>query len=250
MMQALTRSRVVGGRVLQQLRHDRRFLALSLIAPLLIIFLLKVFFDSLTLPLVEPQYVVVPVGAFVVHFLTYVLTAIGLVRERTAQTLARMFVSGYGRGEILVGYLLAYSTLATVQSALVLSELNWLFDLRYGAEKFLSLYLVMWFLAVISMALGMLVSTFCRTEGQVFPFIPTVILPSVFLSGILIDVERMPGWAQALSRMIPLYYANEVLQVLITPDGTLAGAWLHLIGLPAYGIVILAVASRTLREVD
>ena len=84
-----------------------------------------------------------PVGAFIVHFITYILCAIVLVRERTAQTLARMFVSGYRQWEIIAGYLLAYSTLATVQSLLVLTELNLLFDLGYTASQFASIYLVM-----------------------------------------------------------------------------------------------------------
>src|SRR5687767_15158880 len=171
----------VAGRALSQLRHDRRFLALSLVVPVAVIYILKVFFDSIENPLFNPQGFVVPVGIFIVHFLTYVLCTIVLVRERTAQTLARMFVSGYRRAEIVGGYLLAYTTLATAQSLLVLGELNWLFDLRFDAGRFLSMYFVIWLLAVISMALGILVSNFARNEGQVFPFIPAVILPSVFL---------------------------------------------------------------------
>src|ERR671917_331711 len=61
------------------------------------------------------------------RFLGLSLAALLLVRERTAQTLARMFVNGYRQAEIIGGYVLAYTGLATVQSLLVLATLRWLF---------------------------------------------------------------------------------------------------------------------------
>src|SRR5262245_50896237 len=238
----------IARRVLRQLIRDRRFLALSLAAPLAIIYLLKIFFDTMDSPLFDPGPYAVPIGAFVVHFITYVLCAIVLVRERTAGTLQRMFVNGYRPLEIVTGYVAAYSTLATVQSLVVLGELNLLFTLPYQAATMLSIFLVVWLLAVISIALGIFVSNFARTEGQVFPFIPLVILPSVFLSGIIIEVSQLPVWAQWLSRIIPLYYANQILQKLIAPPGTLSWSGVGLLFL--YGVVVLSLGTLTLRELD
>jgi ABC-2 type transport system permease protein len=191
---------------------------------------------------------VIPYAAFIVHFITFILTAIVLVRERTAGTLPRMFISGYHQFEIISGYLLAYTVLATAQSLLVLVELNLIFELGYAVDQLASMFLVMWLLAVISMAIGMLVSNFARNEGQVFPFIPLVIL-SVILSGIIIPVERLPEWAQVLSYLTPLYYANEVLQVLID-GGLLFDDWLMLFALPIYGLAVVSIAATTLRELD
>jgi len=79
----LSRVLAVASRALRQLRRDHRFLGFSLVAPVLVIYLLKVFFDSVENPLFVPQQFVVPIGAFIVHFLTYVLCTIVLVRERT-----------------------------------------------------------------------------------------------------------------------------------------------------------------------
>ena len=183
----------VGGRALRQLVGDKRFLVLSLVAPLLVVYFFKLFFDSLESPGFKPTQYIVPIAAFIVHFITYLLCAIVLVRERTAQTLTRMFVNGYRQVEIIGGYLLAYTTLATLQSLLVLSELRILFNLDYSARTFLSLYVVIWLLAVISIALGIFISTFARNEGQVIPFIPLVILPSIFLSGLIISIDRLYG---------------------------------------------------------
>jgi len=248
MIGTLQRVGKVAKRVFLQLKGDRRFLAGSIIIPLIIIYFMNVVFDALASPAFNVKVYVIPYGAFIVHFITFILTAIVLVRERTGGTLSRMFVSGYYQAEIISGYILAYSTLATVQSLAVLLEINWLFELEYGFEKLGSLYLVMWLLAVISVAIGTLVSNFARNEGQVFPFIPLVIL-SAILSGIILPVERLPEWSQILSYATPLFYSNEIIQELIADKGLLDNIGM-LINMAIYGIVVISLAVMTLREKD
>lgn len=242
------RIRAVTGRVLTQLRRDHRFVVISLVFPMVIIYFIKVIFDVLAPPTFNISVYVVPYAAFIVHFITFILTAIVLVRERTAGTLTRMFISGYHQVDIVTGYLLAYTLLATVQSLLVLVELNLLFDLGYTFGQLAAMYLVMWLLAVISMAIGMLTSNFARNEGQVFPFVPLVIL-SVILSGIILPVERLPEWSQVLSYLTPLFYANEVLQVLIA-GGALFDDGVMMAALPVYGLLVVVAAAFSLRELE
>ena len=244
---SIRRTFAVAQRVLRQLRHDHRFVALTLIVPIAVIYVLYIFFDSLDNPFFNATPFVVPIGAFIIHFLTFVLTAIVLVRERVTETLTRMLVNGFGQAEIILGYLIAYSSLATLQSLFVLTELNLLFNLNYSFATLASIYLIMWLLAVISMALGIFVSNFASNEGQVFPFIPLILLPSIFLSGMILSVDKLPEWAQALSRFTPLYYATQVLHGLVA-GGKLLDDKTALLSLPLYGIAILVLARLTLRE--
>jgi ABC-2 type transport system permease protein len=248
MSDSFLRIQAVTGRVLNQLQRDRRQIALSLIFPLVIIYFIKILFDALASPFFDASRYVVPYGGFLVHFITFLVTAIVLVEERTQGTLDRMFVSGYGRLEIIGGYLIAYSVLATLQSLLILLELSLLFTLDYSLGQFASIYLIMWLLATISLVLGLLVSNFCRTVGQVLPFFPLILI-SMIVSGVLIPFDQLPGWVQVLSYLSPLFYANEVLQVLIVGGGLLE-KWGMLASLPAYGLVLLAAAMLTLRELD
>jgi ABC-2 type transport system permease protein len=88
MADTLLHIRAIAGRVLRQLARDRRFLGLSLAAPLVISYMLWVFSRADSL-MIDPSRFVVPIGAFIVHFITYILCAIVLVRERTGTTLAR-----------------------------------------------------------------------------------------------------------------------------------------------------------------
>ncbi len=243
------RTFVVAQRVVKQLLHNPRFLVLSIVGPLVIVYFLKVFFDTLP-PTFDVSRYAVPVAAFIVHFLAFLLCAIALVQERTAGTLERMFVAGFRRTEIIGGYVLGYLGLATFQAAVVLTEVIWLFELDYEAQTLATLFLVVWLLAITSVMLGIFVSTFARRESQVFPFIPLIALPSVFLSGLLVDVDLLPTWAEWLGHIFPLFYANNVIQEIIQPTGILEDVWGNLVVLAGYGVALLILASLTLREVE
>lgn len=240
----------VAQRVLRQLRRDHRFIGISLAMPMVIVYMLSLFFEGVDSPIVDPKRFVIPVGAFIIHFITYALCAIVLVRERTTQTLGRMFINGYRQIEIIGGYLIAYSLLATLQSLIVLVGLELLFKLGYSLEIYAAVYGVMWLLAILSIALGMFVSNFARNEGQVFPMIPLVIMISVFFSGILLPVERLPEAIRWMRFVTPMYYGNTGIQELLRAKSDFTDALPGIGGLLIYGVVLLALATTTLREGD
>lgn len=244
----LNRTGAVTGRVLGQLRRDRRIVILALLFPLIIIYFVKVLFDAFAGPTFDISIYVVPYSAFIIHFITIMLTTIVLVRERTTGTLARMFVSGYNQVEIIGGYLIAYTLLATLQSLGVMIEINWLFELGFELDLFASLYLIYWLLAVISMAAGILISNFARNEGQALSLLPVVLI-SMIISGIIIPIEKLPEWIQLFSYLSPLYHANLNIQNLIRGGGLLDDLS-TLLQLLLYGIVLLATVVITLREKD
>lgn len=236
-------------RVLTQLSHDRRLLGLSIVAPLVIVYSLKLFLDTMPPGFNVARYAV-PIAAFLVHFLAFLLSAIVLVQERTKGTLERMFINGYRRHEIIGGYLLGYLGLATLQAAVALTEALLLFKLSYSASTLLTLFVVIWLLAIASVMLGIFISTFARHEGQVFPFVPMIIVPSAFLSGLLVDPGQLPRWADWLGRAFPIRYANNVIQEMIRPGGAFGNTWPNLLALAAYILVLLGLASWTMREVE
>jgi ABC-2 type transport system permease protein len=232
-------------RVLRQIAHDKRFVGLSLILPVAVIYMMWIFFEAVD-PVnraVTVEKFIPPYSAFIVHYITYVLCAIVLVRERTAQTLARMFISGYRRSSVIGGYLMAYTLIATIQGLIVLVGSNYLFELEYPLQTFLELYIVIWLLAVVSISLGILVSNFARNEGQVLPFIPLILMHSVFFSGMIIPVRELPDWASWLGGTSAMYYANEIIQDIVGNGNGLA-----IFSLTVYGIVVLSLAVLTLRE--
>jgi len=234
---------------LQQLIHDRRFFGVSIVGPLLIIFFLKIFMDTLS-PMVPVGRYMMPFAAFIVFFLSFLLCSIVLVQERTAGTMERIFIAGYHRAELIGGYLIGYLGLITIQAVVVTLVVLWLFDLGYGATTVALLLFVNWQLAIVSVTLGIFVSTFTRHERHVFPFIPLIILPAFFISGMLVAVDLLPRWAQILSWLSPLKYANAAIQQIILPERDSAEIVLNMVLLLLYGLLLILVASRTLRDTE
>lgn len=248
MVISLERIFAVAGRSLSQIKEDRRFLGFSIVFPAVIIYFVNVVLDVFASPVFDPTIYVIPYGAFIIHFITFILTAIVVVRERTAGTLPRMFISGYNQVDVILGYLISYTVLASVQSLIVLLELNWLFELSFSFERLATLYLVMWLLSVISLEIGIFVSNFASSEGQVIPFIPLVLI-SMIISGVILPVERLPEWVQVFSYVSPLYYANEIIQHIIA--GGVLGDVLDTLGqLILFGLIVMALATLTLQERD
>lgn len=241
---------LIAGRINRQFLRDRRFLGLSMAVPIVLIVLLKYVIASLPGPVVAhwniSEYSVL-LAAFLVHFLAYVLATIVLVRDRTTGTLERMFVSGYRRTEIVLGYVAGYSTIAVAQTTVVLVLTRLLFHVRIERDL-AAVVLTMLALAVVSVGLGIFISNFARNEGQVFPFIPLVTIPSGLLSGIAIPVADLPVWLQWVGKAVPLTWAARVLKPVIVDKESFLSTLPDFIVLLAYGVVLLTLASLTLRE--
>jgi len=158
----------------------------------------------------------------------------------------------YGRvaAEIIAGYVLGFLGLATSQAIAGLAEAIWLFELDYDEETLVMLFVVVWLLAIASVMPGIFISTFARHEDQVFPFVSLIILPSVFLSGLLLDVDELPTWADWLGHAFPLFWANDVMQDVIESGWTFEAVQGSLAVLVAYSVAVLLLASLTLREIE
>jgi ABC-2 type transport system permease protein len=238
---------IIAKRVITQLKGDKRFLILSIIAPLIIIYFLKLLFDAFP-PNVPITNFTIPIAALIVHFLSFLLCAILLVQERTKGTLERMLISGFRRTSIIGGYTIGYLGLATIQAAAVLFQSLWLFNLNYSQETIFILFIVIWLLAVVSVMLGIFISTFARHEGHVFPFIPLIILPSVFLTGLLINTDALPGWAAFIGKCLPLHYAVNIIHEITKPEYSLSNVFADFAILIGYIFFLWVLASVTLKE--
>ena len=239
----------ITSRIYRQLVGDRRFLALSIFTPLVIVYLFKVFIKGLPLQmLTKPEEFYVLITAFIIHFTSYVLCLIVIVRERHEETLTRMFVCNYSRVEIVLGYLIGYAGLATLQAILIMLEVDYFFSLSFGIYLMMSLFVVLWTLSMISIATGILFSNFAKTEAEIFPFIPLFILPTIFLSGLILPLEDLPWSVRWLSYLIPFTYAQMTIKPMIA---NLSGVLAHLqqFGvLVLYGVILLVFSSLTLRQ--
>lgn len=210
-----TRTWATTRRVLAQLRRDPRTVAMLLVVPLVLLWLLELVFDEQpgTFDQIGPA--LLAVFPFVVMFL---VTSVTTLRERTSGTLERLLSMPLGRLDLLLGYLLAFGLVAFVQallaSALTLGPL----DLDVAGATWL-LVAVAVANAVLGCALGLFVSAFAHTEFQAVQFMPAIVLPQFLLCGLLVPRDEMGTVLEAISWALPLSYAVDAMQrVTVEPD--------------------------------
>jgi ABC-2 type transport system permease protein len=231
------------GRVLAQLRHDHRTVALMLVVPCVLIGLLAwVFegtstFDRIGAPLLG-------VFPFVVMFL---VTSVATLRERTSGTLERLLTMPIGKLDFLLGYALAFGALAVVQAGLATGLSLYVFGLDVAGPAWLLLVVAL-LDALLGLSLGLFTSAFARTEFQAVQFLPAVVLPQFLLCGLLVRREQMNDVLHAVSDVLPLSYAVDAMSAVTTKAEVGATVWLDLGVVAGCILLALALGAATLRR--
>jgi ABC-2 type transport system permease protein len=238
------------GRVLRQLRHDRRTIAMLLVLPSVLLGLLYLIWKDL--PTIPGQpgifdrvgLIMLGILPFVVMFL---ITSIAMLRERTSGTLERLLTTPLARMDLLLGYGAAFGLAAAAQALVTVGIATTV----YGLDVRGSIWLVVLIAvvdAVLGVALGLLASAFARTEFQAVQFMPVVVLPQVFLCGLLVPVDQMAGWLQVISHLLPLTYAVRALQEVGSSATATATMWIDIAVVAGAALLALALAAGTLRR--
>ena len=239
---SVRRTLATAQRVLRQLRHDPRTVALLLAVPCVLQILVHELFRD------RPQVfqsLGVPLLGLFPFVAMFIVTSITMLRERTSGTLERLLTTPIARGDLLAGYGLAFAVVAAAQATLV-SVLS--FGLL-GLESDYRLAVVALAIAnaVLGMALGLFASAFARTEFQAVQFMPAFILPQILLCGLLVPRDEMAGWLQALSAVLPLTYAYDALALIA--DGTFgARFWLDVAVVVGVTVLALVLGAGTLKR--
>lgn len=152
--------------------------------------------------------------AFFAFFFIFMLSAVSFLRERTSGTLERLMATPLRRSELVVGYLAGFSVFALIQALVIIAFTVFVLKVQYRGNL-ATIFLVEAVMVVGAVSLGLLVSAAARNELQAVQFVPIVLLPQVFLSGLLIPVTQLPDYLRALSAILPLTYANEALKAVM-----------------------------------
>ncbi|MBM7544290.1 ABC-2 type transport system permease protein [Weissella beninensis] len=151
--------------------------------------------------------------SFFVFFFVFLISGMALLKERTSGTLNRLLATPVKRSVIIFGYMLSYGILAVIQTILIVLIVVWLLDIEVVGSM-IAVVIMNLLLALVALAFGILLSTFANSEFQMMQFIPLVIVPQIFFSG-LVPLDTMPTWIKALSYLIPLKYSGEAINGII-----------------------------------
>src|SRR5690606_9860872 len=230
-------------RILAQLRHDHRTLALLIGVPALLMILLRYVFDQ---PMLFDRVGPMLLGLFPFTVM-FVVTSVATLRERTSGTLERLMTMPLGKLDLLLGYALAFGLVALVQVGVVLLiSLTWLgLDLSGSLG---SLVLVALLDALLGMSLGLFASAFARTVFQAVQFMPAFVLPQLLLCGLIMPREEMASWLRVISDVLPLSYAVEGMREISSTPEFSATLALDVVVIAAFTVVSLLLGAVTLRR--
>jgi ABC-2 type transport system permease protein len=241
---SLARTLATARRVLLQLRHDPRTVALMLLVPCGLETLLRLIFAHHRAAFDQAG---APLLAFFPLTTVFLVTSIALLRERVTGTLERLLTTPLGRLELLAGYALSFGLLAAAQAVLVSALTLGPLGLRVqGPVAVLVLLAVC--VALLGTGLGLLASAFARSEFQVVQFFPVVVIPQLLMCGLLVARERMPAALHAVSDVLPLSYAVDGMHHLSLQAGTGIALWGDIAIVLAFAIGALLLGAVTLRR--
>jgi len=206
------RTVAISKRIVKQIFLDHRSLAMIFVAPLVVMSLVGASFNK------NPQLLNFVAPALIctfVLFFTFILTGISFLRERALGTLDRLLTTPVSRADIMLGYSISFFFFAFIQSNIILFFTIFILDISYQGGIW-NMFIVVILMAIVAVNLGVFISTFAKNEFQIIQFIPVLISPQIFLSGIFISVEQLPWYFKPLSAIAPLTYANRALRNIMS----------------------------------
>ena len=231
-------------RVLWQVKHDPRTIALLLVVPALLLVLLRYVFDG------QPavfQSLGAPLCGLFPFIVMFLVTSIAMLRERTSGTLERLMTMPLAKLDVLGGYGIAFGTLAAAQAVVVCGTGFLLLGLEAPHGAWLVGLLAIGN-ALLGMALGLFLSAFARTEFQAVQFMPAFVLPQLLLCGLFVDRDEMSGVLHALSSVLPFTYAYDALARATEPGPLGAGLAVDVAVILLATSGALALGAVTLRR--
>jgi ABC-2 type transport system permease protein len=178
---------------------------------------------------------------------TFMLTIVTFVRERSTSTLERLLTTPATESEIVLGYALSFGLVALAQSTVIILTGIFLFDIQIVGSPILAL-LIIYLLGLGSMGMGLMFSSVAKNELQAVQFIPLVFIPSILLAGIFWPLEAIPEPLRPISYLIPLTYAVDGCRSVMIRGWGVKEVWLQLTILALFALAMLLLSTLMLKR--
>ncbi len=175
------------------------------------------------------------------------LTAFAIVREREVGTLEQIMVTPIRPIEFILGKTLPFFLIGLGEVALVtIFGILW-FRVPFTGNPLVLLAGTSLFL-LSTLALGLLISTICRTQQQAFATNFFVVNPLFTLSGFMFPIAAMPVALQWFSYVNPLRYFLIIIRATFLKGVGFSILWPQFLALAILGTVLLAASVLRFRK--
>jgi len=179
-------------------------------------------------------------------FMIFLFSGISFVRERTSDTVERLMLTPVRTVSVVGGYVLGFGVFAIIQSALMIVFAKFVLKMPFVGQWWCAM-IIMLLIAVIAVVFGVMISAVSKNEFQVMQFIPIVIIPQIFFSG-LIPVDTLPYHLNYISKIMPLYYGSTALKGVLVYGYSLAQILPQILILCGFIVLLFAINIIAVRK--
>ena len=197
--------------------------------------------------LVSAYYMIPAMIGLILQFLTTLLTATAIVRERERGTIEQLIVTPLRSWELVIGKLSPYVLIAFITTVEILLAGVLIFGVPINGSLPLLLTLSALFL-VSTLGLGLFISTISNTQQEAMLSAMFTMLPSLFLSGFFFPLAAMPAPLQVLSYAVPLRYFLIVVRGIILKGIGPESLWLEIVALSIFAVLIMGGAALRFKK--
>jgi len=186
--------------------------------------------------------------AMTLMLLTMITPSMAVVREKEIGTLEQLSVTPVRSWQLIVGKLAPFFVIGVADLFLVTAAALAIFRVPLRGS-FPALFLLTLPFLLNTLGLGLLASTLVRTQQQAMlasTFL--LMLPQIYLSGLIFPIENMPQAIQWGTYGIPLRYYAIIVRGVFLKGAGLATLWPQALTLTGYGLGVLALASLRFRK--
>lgn len=186
--------------------------------------------------------------AMVLILITMMLPSMAVVREKEIGTLEQISVTPLQPWQLIGGKLVPFAIIGMIDTVIITGLVMKVFGVPLRGSFLLLLGLTFLYLVNL-LGLGLLVSTIVRTQQQAMMASAFMLMvPMIYLSGLIFPLENMPRIFQWVSVVIPVtYYANVVRGVFLRGSG-IGVHWTDGLALIVIATIVLVVASLRFRK--
>jgi ABC-2 type transport system permease protein len=186
--------------------------------------------------------------AMVLMLVTMMLPSMAVVREKEIGTLEQISVTPLQPWQLVLGKLAPFVLIGILDLLLIVFLARLVFGVPLRGSLTLLVLLTLLYI-LNTLGLGLLVSTMVNTQQQAMMFSAFVLMvPMIYLSGLIFPIENMPRVFQLGSYAIPVRYYGNVIRGIFLRGSGIAVLWPDALALLGEGLLVLTLASLRFRK--
>lgn len=150
-------------------------------------------------------------------FLSLMVTALSVAREREMGTFDQLLISPLQPWQILMGKMIPALIIAFTESSMIMVIAINAFNIPFQGSLII-LYFSMLIFIMSILGIGLFISSICHSQQQANLGVFIFMVPTMAISGFATPVENMPEWLQVVSHTFPITHFFIIIKGLFLKD--------------------------------